>query len=129
MNVQSLHQVSLSVRDLDAAVVFYRDVIGLPLRARFDQGAKLAFFDLPGSRLMLEEGEEKVNDSVIYLGVDDIDAAVAEAKSNGATIVGEPHAIHHDVEGVFGTAGEAEFMAFLNDPSDNLIALAQRKIP
>lgn len=129
MRVESLHQVSLSVRDLDAAIEFYRDILVLPLRARFDQGAKIAFIDIAGTRLMLEEGEAAVSGSVLYLAVDDIDAAVAEVKAKGVEVVAEPHAIHHDADGVFGTAGESEFMAFLKDPSGNLIALAQRKIP
>ena len=129
MKVESLHQVSLSVRDLDAAVGFYHDILGLPLTARFDQGVKLAFLDLTGTRLMLEEGEETVSGSVIYLYVDDIDSAVAEAKTKGVEVAGEPHVIHHDADGTFGTAGESEYMAFLKDPSGNLIALAQRKTP
>lgn len=129
MKVETLHQVSLSVRDLDAAVGFYHDILGLPLTARFDQGVKLAFLDLAGTRLMLEEGEETVSGSVIYLYVEDIDSAVAEAKTKGVEVVGEPHAIHHDADGTFGTAGESEYMAFLKDPSGNLIALAQRKTP
>lgn len=129
MRIESLHQVSLTVGNLDAAVDFYHDILGLPLTARFDHGVKLAFLDLGGTRLMLEEGEGSVTGSVIYLYVDDIDAAVTEVKDRGVEVVGEPHAIHHDAEGTFGTAGESEFMAFLKDPSDTLIALAQRKIP
>ena len=129
MRVESLHQVSLTVNDLDAAIGFYRDILELPLRARFDQGAKLAFLDLGVTRLMLEEGEGVASGSVIYLYVNDIDASVAEAKAKGVEVVGEPHAIHHDADGTFGNAGESEFMAFLKDPSGNLIALAQRKLP
>ena len=129
MRVESLHQVSLTVNDLDAAIGFYRDILELPLRARFDHGAKLAFLDLGVTRLMLEEGEGVASGSVIYLYVNDIDASVAEAKAKGVEVVGEPHAIHHDADGTFGNAGESEFMAFLKDPSGNLIALAQRKLP
>lgn len=129
MNIESLHQVSLVAHDLDASIEFYCDVLGLPLIARFDHGPKLAFIDIGGTRLMLEVGEGTVSGSVIYLYVDDIDSAVKEVEGKGAEVVGEPHAIHHDADGIFGTAGESEFMAFLNDPSGNLIALAQRKVP
>lgn len=129
MRIKSLHQVSLAVRDLDAAISFYRDILGLPLIARFDQGVKLAFIDLTATRLMLEEGEGTVSGSVIYLYVEDIDSAVAEVKTKGVEVIGEPHAIHHDANGTFGTAGESEYMAFLKDPSGNVIALAQRKAP
>lgn len=129
MRVKSLHQVSMTVKDLDASIGFYRDVLGLSLIARFDQGVKLAFIDIGTTRLMLEEGEGVVSGSVIYLYVDDIDSAVAEVKVKGVEVAGEPHAIHHDADGTFGTAGESEYMAFLKDPSGNLIALAQRKVP
>ena len=129
MRVKSLHQVSLTVNDLDAAIEFYRDVLELPLIARLDHGVKLAFIDIGTTRLMLEEGEGVVSGSVIYLYVDDIDSAVAEVKVKGVEVAGEPHAIHHDADGIFGTAGESEYMAFLKDPSGNLIALAQRKVP
>ncbi len=129
MRVKSLHQVSLTVKDLDASIGFYRDILGLSLIARFDQGVKLAFIDIGTTRLMLEEGEGVVSGSVIYLYVDDIDSAVAEVKVKGVEVAGEPHAIHHDADGTFGTAGESEYMAFLKDPSGNLISLAQRKVP
>ena len=129
MRVESLHQVSLTVNDLDEAIGFYRDILGLPVKARFDQGVKLAFIDIGTTRLMLEEGDGEVSGSVIYLYVDDIDAAVSEVSAKGVEVVGEPHAIHHDADGIFGTAGESEYMAFLKDPSGTVIALAQRKVP
>ena len=129
MEVKALHQVSRSVHDLDSAVAFYRDALQLPLIARFDTGVKLAFFDLFGTRLMLEEGEVAADGSVIYLTVVEIDAAVAELKSRGVEVVGEPHAIHHDADGTFGPAGESEFMAFVKDPSGNLVSLVERKRP
>lgn len=129
MKVESIHQISLVAHDLDESVRFYCDTLGLTLIARFDHGPKLAFIDIDGTRLMLEEGEGTVSGSVIYLYVTDIDSAIAEVKEKGVEVVGEPHAIHHDADGTFGTAGESEFMAFLNDPSGNLIALAQRKVP
>ena len=47
-----LHQIALKATDLEASVAFYRDVLGLPLIARFDPPG-LAFFDLDGTRLML----------------------------------------------------------------------------
>ena len=50
-----LHQVAQHVDDLDRAVAFYRDTLGLPLVATFDPPG-LAFFDLGGTRLLLEMG-------------------------------------------------------------------------
>ncbi len=127
MKINALHQLSMQVRDLDAARDFYCDVLDLPLIATFDAGVKLAFIDLFGTRLMLEEGDDASSHSVIYLRVDDIDAAIEEVAAKGVEVVSQPHAIHHDINGHFGIAGEYEYMAFVKDPSDNLIAFAQRK--
>ena len=63
----------------------------------------------------------------VYFWVDDIDAAAAELKSKGVTLEQEPHMIFPDSEGLFGPAGEAEWMAFLKDPAGNTLALASRK--
>ena len=49
---RSIRQIGLPVRDLDRAVDFYRDVLGLRFVERF---GPLAFFGLDGIRLMLEE--------------------------------------------------------------------------
>ena len=126
--VNSLHQVSLAVQDMDQAVVFYQEVLHLNLIARFDFGVKLAFFDLKGARLMLEQNEESDAGSLCYFGVDDIEAAVNQVESTGAEVVQTPHVIHHDAEGTFGPAGESEVMAFVRDVSGNLIAFVQRRL-
>ena len=65
-------QISVNVKDLDRAVAFYRDVLGM--RPLF-QVPKLAFFDCGGIRLMLSPPETPEFDhaaSVIYYRVDDI---------------------------------------------------------
>ena len=66
MNVTGLHQVALHVDDMDRAVAFDRDVVGLRLVARFDPPG-LAFFDLGNVRLLLEAGAPA---SQQYLEVD-----------------------------------------------------------
>ena len=47
-------QIAVTVRDLDRAVAFYRDVLRLPFLFR---APNLAFFDCAGMRLMLGEPE------------------------------------------------------------------------
>ena len=123
MTITSLRQVAQHVDDLDRAVAFYRDVLGLPLIARFDPPG-LAFFDLGTSRLLLEVA---ATPAILYLGVDDVASATEELRALGVTIESEPHVIHQDDTGLFGPPGEAEEMAFFRDSEDNLVGLAGRR--
>lgn len=127
LKVESIYQLSMPVLNLDESVDFYDSVMGLPLIARFDQPVELAFFQLGSTRLMLEKSDEKLSGSVIYLQVSSIEERVAELKAKGVEVMGEPRAIHHDVDGTFGPAGESEYMAFINDPAGNVVALVERK--
>lgn len=119
-----LRQVSLSVTDLDASVAFYRDVLGLPLIARF---GPLAFFDLGGVRLAISGTDGEVSgNSVLYFAVDDLHGARATLKSRGVEFIDDPHRIFDDADGVFGEAGHGEWMTFFRDPEGNLLALSAR---
>jgi len=121
--VDGLHQVAQKADDLDASVAFYRDVLGLRLIARFDPPG-LAFLDLRGTRLLLERGAPP---ALLYLHVDDIDAAHEALTAQGVAFESPPHTIFTDESGQFGPAGEEERMAFLRDPAGNLVALAGRR--
>lgn len=55
-----LGQVSMTARDLDRAVRFYRDTLGLPFI--FTAPPRLAFFDCGGVRLMLDIPERPPGD-------------------------------------------------------------------
>lgn len=123
MTVEALHQVALHVADMDRAVAFYRDVVGLRLVARFDPPG-LAFFDLGGVRLLLEAGAPA---SLLYLRVDDVAATRARLTGEGVTFVDDPHLIFFDAEGRFGPAGVGEWMTFFHDPEGNLVALVERR--
>ena len=123
MQVTSLRQVAQRADDLDRAVAFYRDVLGLRLVARFDPPG-LAFFDLGATRLLLEGGAPP---ALLYLWVDDIDAAYAELQAKGVDFEDEPHLIHRDDDGTFGAAGEEEWMVFFRDSEGNLVGLATRR--
>jgi len=123
VRVDGLHQVAQKADDLDASVAFYRDVLGLPFVARFDPPG-LAFFDLGGTRLLLEGGAPP---ALLYLHVDDLEATYAALTEAGVVFESEPHTIFTDEQGQFGPAGEEERMAFLRDPAGNLIALATRR--
>jgi len=123
MKVTELRQVAQHVEDMDRAVAFYRDILGLRFIARFDPPG-LAFFDLGTTRLLLEAG---ASPAILYLGVDDVAAITEELRIAGVVIESEPHVIHVDGEGLFGPPGEAEEMSFFRDSEGNLVGLAGRR--
>ena len=122
VSVTGLRQVALRAEDLDRAVAFYRDVLGLTFVARFDPPG-LAFFDLgDGLRLLFEAGAPP---SLLYLGVDDIAAAHAALGEAGVELVGEPHVIFRDDEGRFDAPGTEIWQAGFKDTEGNLVVLEE----
>ncbi|RPI63399.1 MAG: VOC family protein [Lysobacterales bacterium] len=114
-------QISRTVRDIDEASAWYRDVLGLKHLYTF---GKLAFFDLGGTRLYLSaEGAEPKPESCLYLRVDDIGAAYAELTTRGVEFKGAPHLVHRHVDGT------EEWMAFFTDPEGRFLALMAQVQP
>jgi len=115
-----LRQIAQHADDVGRAVGFYRDVLGLTMVAQFGD---LAFFDLAGTRLLIEPG---VPGALLYLSVDDIHAARAGLVSRGVVFEDEPHLIFRDESGTFGPVGDEEWMTFFRDSEGNLLALSYR---
>src|SRR5579875_1931742 len=81
------------MRDLDRAVAYYRDVLGLPFLFR---APNLAFFDCAGVRLMLSPPERPEHDhpgSVLYYQVDDLPRAYETLRGRGIAFIDAPHPI------------------------------------
>ncbi len=116
-------QISRQVRDISAAVTWYRDVLGLPHLFTF---GTLAFFDCGGVRLYLQEGKKEVGepgDSVLYFRVADIQETCRVLSERGVKFLGAPHLIHrHD-------SGVEEWMAFFEDPDGKVLALMSQVKP
>ncbi len=123
MTVDRIHQIAVFAKDLDEAIAFYRDTLGAKYITKFDPPG-LVFFDFSGVRILLETNGPK---STLYFRVEDIDSTYAELASKGVKFLAEPHLIFRDETGIFGKAGEEEWMAFFSDPSGNTLALASRK--
>ncbi|HSP15727.1 MAG TPA: VOC family protein [Thermoanaerobaculia bacterium] len=117
MKIERIGQIAIPVQDVDRAIEFYRDVLGL--RFLFRAGAALAFFDCGGVRILLDKPEEKEfanHSSVIYFKVSDIQEAFGHLKSSRVSIAREPHMIAR-------LADLEVWMAFFHDPDNNVLAL------
>jgi methylmalonyl-CoA/ethylmalonyl-CoA epimerase len=113
--LSSIGQIAITVTDLERAIAFYRDKLGMKF---LFQVPNLGFFDCGAIRLMLDRPEKagETYSSVIYFKVDDIQAAHRELSGRGVPFEDEPHVIarmpDHDL-----------WMTFLRDPDRNLIGL------
>jgi len=111
-----IHQISMRVHDVDRAVRFYRDALGVPFL--FAAPPRLAFFDCGGVRLMLSTPEPGFDHpgSVLYFAVDDIRAAHLSLTARGVVFNGEPHKI--------ATLADREvWLADFTDSEGNALAL------
>lgn len=109
-------QVARSVSDIEAAVAFYRDALGLP---HLFTAGELAFFDCGGLRLYLQQGEAKP-ESILYFRVADIHAVHEAFTEKGVELLSAPHLVHTHADGT------EEWMAFFNDPDGRPLGLMAR---
>ena len=121
--IRRIGQLAIPVQQLERAVAFYRDVLGLTLLFQAPPG--LAFFDCGGVRLMLSRPESPEHDhpaSIVYYLVDDLPATWAVLGARGVAAVSEPHLIaklpDHDL-----------WMAFLRDSEGNTLGLMSEVRP
>ena len=121
----TLVQVAQRADDLERATRFYTDLLGRGPLATYDPPG-LVFFDLGGTRLLLEGGAPS---AVLYLRVDDIEAEVARLEAAGVEIVGRPHVIFRHDDDTLGPAGTEEWQAFLTDSEGNTVGLVEQRIP
>ena len=123
--LQRVHQIAQRADDLDRAVAFYRDTLGVPLIARFDPPG-IAFFDLGNTRMLLQPGAPS---ALLYIEVADIDTTFRSLTAAGVEFVDEPRRVHRDDDGQFGPAGGEEWMVFFRDSEQNLLGLVERRAP
>jgi len=114
MRPLAVHHVSIMVPDVEAALRFYTDVLGLERRTdRPDLPMGGAWLDAGAQQLHLVEGEAPPGFGQHFaLLVDDLDAAVGELRVRGVE-VSDPRPIGRSLQ------------SFLSDPSGNLIELHQ----
>jgi methylmalonyl-CoA/ethylmalonyl-CoA epimerase len=116
LGLAQIGQIAVPVTDVDRAVAFYRDVLGM--RFLFQAPPGLGFFDCAGVRLMLDgpARAQAGQGSVIYYKVGDLQAAFDTLSARGVTVEARPHLIakmpDHEL-----------WMAFFRDPDRNVFAL------
>ena len=118
-----LVQVAQRAEDLQRASAFYADLLGVSSTATYDPPG-LVFFDLAGTRLMLELNAPS---AMLYLAVDDIDATIERLRGSGVTIEHEPHVIFSHADDTLGPAGTDEWQAFVRDSEGNLVGLVEHR--
>lgn len=114
-------QIALTVSDVDTALSFYRDILGLPFL--FQPSPQLAFLQAGATRLMLStpQGAGVVGaNSVLYFSVADIAATYEAIVTKGATPERAPQLAakmpDHEL-----------WLGFVRDPDANLVGLMEEK--
>ncbi len=110
-------QIAVPVSDIDRAIAFYRDVLGL--RFLFKAPPGLGFFDCGEVRLLLDAPAKKPDknySSIIYYKVADLQVAFSTLSARGVAFEQPP-------ELVAKMPDHELWMAFFRDPDDNLLAL------
>ena len=119
--ILGIGQIAITVKDLERAVAFYRDVIGLPF---LFEASQMAFFDCGGTRLLLsQEAESAASESILYLRVARIAEAHEELKSRGVEFINAPHMIHRHADGT------EEWLAMFKDPEGRPLAIISQAMP
>lgn len=121
VSLGEIGQISVNVHDLDRAVAFYKDMLGV--KHLFTVPPQMAFFDCNGIRLMLAIAERPDLDhpsSILYFKVPDIDEAHKILESNGVHFETKPMLVApmatHDL-----------WLAEFRDSENNVLALMCEK--
>jgi len=115
--ISGLAQVALTVRDLEKAVGFYRDVLGLTFL--FSAPPSLAFLQCGPTRVMLSgdpQAKPPAGGPILYYAVADIQAAFASITAKGAPIKEAPKAIAR-------VGGREVWLGFTEDPDGHPVGL------
>lgn len=114
--IQKIGQIGVPVKDLNRALNFYKEKLGLSLLFNTDS---MAFLICNGMRLMLtlpEKEEFAISSSVIYFEVNNIKESYENLLGKEVMFIDEPH--------VVAKMGQIEtWMVFFKDTEDNTHAL------
>ena len=115
--------IAVPVSDVDRAIAFYRDVLGMQFLFKAPPG--LGFFICGGVRLLLDEPAKKQDknySSIIYYKVPDLQSAYKILLARGVNFEQKP-------ELVANMPDHEVWMAFFRAPDANLLALMSEVKP
>src|SRR5881296_2796504 len=119
--LSAIGQIFIRARDLDRAVHFYRDTLGMPFL--FQAPPQMAFFQCGATTVLLGVPEAPELDhaaSLVYYLVPDIASAHATLRSRGVEFITEPRLVHR-------AADYELWLADFRDCEGNILALMTRK--
>jgi methylmalonyl-CoA/ethylmalonyl-CoA epimerase len=110
-------QLLIPVEDLDRAIAFYRDTLGL--RYLFSAPPQMSFFQSGSVRLLVgvpEAGGPRHRGSMVYFQVPDIHAVFRTLTGRGVKLPASPHLVHR-------TETSELWLSEFRDPDGNQLAL------
>lgn len=115
----TIMQILIPVEDLDRAIPFYRDTLGIPFL--FTAPPQMSFFQCGGVRLLVgvpEANQPRQRGSAIYFRVADIQGVHRNLVERGVPFSATPHVVHraptYDL-----------WLAEFKDPDGNQFALME----
>lgn len=116
-------QLLIPVSDLDRAIAFYRDTLGV--RFLFTAPPMMSFFQAGNVRLLVgvpEQEQLRQRGSMVYFKVGDIEAVHRTLVSRGVIFSAAPHVVHR-------TPTYELRLAEFRDPDGNQLALMSETQP
>ena len=118
-SITGVLQVAITVKEIDRATAFYRDVLGLPVLMT---ASNMAFLNCGSVRLYLSSGDEAQHNSnsFLYLRTPDMSALLTELKAKNIHIHQEPQVIarmpDHDL-----------WLMWIRDSENNLLGIMEER--
>jgi len=118
--LSSIGQIFIRARDLDRAIRFYRDTLGMPFL--FQAPPQMAFFQCGTTTIMLGVPAPELDHpaSLVYYLVPDIASAHTTLRGRGVEFISDPHLVHR-------AADHELWLAEFRDSEGNVLALMARK--